>query len=142
MGILADNREELRTAMFNLSQNDDALRNTLLYYEGDVVPPNFDEQQRSAIWIRALIRPTERGEEYMGGDYQQLATLDFEIGSPREAASRRDAIADALDERFTNSHVGSMVVESPRSRGEPDQTAARTWYSTELSFDAWWDVEL
>ena len=141
MGVLADNREALRTAMFQLSQDSEPMRGILLYGEGDVVPPNYDEQQRSAIWVRALIKPTERGEEYMGGDYQQLATLDFEIGSPREAAARRDAIADALDDRFTNTHIGRVVVESPRSRTEPDQTAARTWYSTELSFDAWWDAE-
>ena len=66
MGVLADNREALRSAMFNLSQTSEPLRGILLYDHTAVVPPNYDEQERSVIWVRSSINPTEIGEQFMG----------------------------------------------------------------------------
>ena len=141
MGVLADNREALRSAMFNLSQTSEPLRGILLYDHTAVVPPNYDEQERSVIWVRSSINPTEIGEQFMGGGYTQNANLRFEIGSPREASARRDAIADALIERFSASRIGTMDVEHLSERDEPDQTAARTWYETDVVLSCSWDED-
>lgn len=138
MARLTEIRKSLRSEMVELSQTP-VFENVIIFHEGDVTPPNYDEQGESLLWVQALVEPTEKGDEYMGGAFQQLAMLKFQIGSSRESASRRDAIADALEDRFNASSVGALVVEHLESREEPEQTQTRQWYSTELVFDAWWD---
>ena len=138
MARLTDIRKSVRSEMVELSKTD-SFSNVIIYHEGDIAPPNYDEQRRSSVWMRVLVEPTEKGDEYMGGAFQQLANLTFEIGSPREAAEKRDELADALEDRFTASNIGELVVDCLKSREEAEQTQTRTWYSTMLTFDAWWD---
>ena len=140
MAALTDIRDALEERCEGLATaNPEMFAGVDWFFAGEVVPPSYDEQRSAPIWIQALVRPTERGEERMGGAYQQLASLTFSINSPREAVNRRDELEAALEQSFEAINLGPLVVEYG-SRSESDDADVSTWYNTTLTLDCWYDV--